>query len=243
MDNQNNELLLFIYSGRDNFLIPPKPLRALACTCKYFYTLTYESLQRIKFLRAMWEPRLATAYHRHLLAKLHPIMYTGTHEYEVPINGEMGANERGICILDTNVNIFPIPHMKFAFANVRFVTCEPVRFYAILYVRDCAIAKCKIAESDYVYIPGAEPRYLVNLHLPTQYNPVIIDLSIVHAHHIAIGVGTKMKETEDIFYVDFDLEFVMKYFVSAIVSFKTVESQKYNWDKYNFTFNGHMNYV
>lgn len=282
-ENEDNVLSQWVMIGARDFNVSSRTLNKLSRACKYFFSAVQWRLTRCKLLREKWAPVIAPKLYRYLLMKSHPIKYTGYAAKTIPINEELGVGPFGVRLLDTLHPIFSEDELaasKYAFANVSFRARRRVPFVMVVFIATNAIMSIEVNVSDYLDTgedapeilakyreeygdnPSAYPgRYIVNLHLPTKYNPITLGKPLVQPNriHFCIARGYILSYcrsaldqgiAEQVADINFDAAFVLDVFTHAVIHFKTVDciinsndssQSAYNWAEYGMTFNGKIN--
>lgn len=266
-ENEENVLSQWVVIGARDFNVSARTLNKLSRTCKYFFSAVQWRLTRCKLLREKWSPVIAPKLYRHLLMKSHPIKYTGYAAKTIPVNEELGVGPFGVRLLDTLRPLFSeedLASTKYAFSNVTFRARKCAPFVMIVFVANNAIMSVEVNRTDYIDTgentpevlakyreeygdnPSAYPgRYIVNLHLPTKYNPITLGKPLVQPNRIHFCIAENYSlsyyDGEQVADIIFNVDFTLETFTHAIVHFKTVSPVEYNWSEYGMTFNGKIN--
>lgn len=211
----------------------------------------------LKKLREKWQPTFAWNLWKYLIN--HPIMYTGKIVKKIPI-GDMGYTPLGVRVISSN-DLFSdefLSNNRIAFTNLMLYSREKVPFTFTMFMGLNALLTLNIQSENYIDLnPTNEKnnddgvindhgRYLIDLSLPTQVNPVLLGEGFIDINRIYFCITTTVNITcnendnimlTEIFYVGC----FIKYFTHAILTFNTVPNTAYRWSDYCLTFNGKIN--
>ncbi len=264
--NKDNLLLPFVTFGTYNFIISLRQMHTLALTCKWFFGVVQWKLMECKQLRQKWGPVLAKKIVPYLVKRSHPFTYTGTCSKMIPIDGDIGIDAFGLRLLDTIQPVFTeaeLAGVRYAFADIAFLTNHPVKFKMVLFAANYAILSAKVTEADFIDRGELSPaaaevyrdkyganedlwpgRFYVSLRLPTRFNPITLGAPIIDMNklHFCIAETHRTTATFGLLYtptdIFFQVDFVLNFFTHAIVKFYTVNEAQYDWAKYGLTISG-----
>jgi hypothetical protein len=194
----------------------------------------------------------------------HPFDYTGKCFKIIPIP-DMLAHQFGVQILNTDPPLFSEEFLKqnrIAFSGLSFLAIEPEPCKCIITASACDLLAMSVSSSDYKYLgPIAEEkrlklekhlaydenygykmpgRYVLNLKLPMKYTPLTLGAPFVANHRLSVCLTQDVcLSTGEI--LDYGINFIAKNFTHAVVSFKTLNIDAYNWSEYGFMYNGGVN--
>ncbi len=202
----------------------------LALTCKELYNLIQYRLDQIRAagLRAM--PIIGKQVIARQIA--HPIEYDRSHTHVQYID-DMHCSNLG---LDVMFDFPQIPERKLAFANCSFITKYPDPHTIFMYIGTTLIYSRHVVITDYMRlrfpINGPDDgRYILNLALPTRYNPILVGSPQPSQNVITICM-TKYTWTDDGINILFDVGYISTLCMGCIVRAYSCDSANYDWDKY-----------
>ncbi len=257
--NKNNPSLLFAAVGSHEFIIPLAIMRALACTCKWYFGIIHCKVMECNRLRDKWGPILIKKYIPYLIYRSHPFKYTGVCSKIIPIDDNMTANVTyGLCPLDEQHRpIFSeVEHnsIQYSLVDVGFFTHKPIAFHMVLFMCSAPIVSESIQACNYIDRGPLTPRltaiytkkygndttrwpgrYYIPMRLATTYNPIILGGIYIPMFQLHLCIMSDNTIT-----MRPDFPFILEHFTHVIMKFRTVSITDYEWKNYGFRYIGCM---
>ncbi len=249
--------------GSDEFNIPLRVLNSLSRCCKMLFSTIQYRLSKSKKIRDNWLPKFASRLSKYLLNRDHPIKYTSSCIKTISCE-QLAIDDHGIRFLDVP-GLFEDP-LRYAVANISLRAREPIDFMFLFMIVEDVVFSRRIQPSDFIdtgpitdsvkqhYLekygtdtsvwPG---RYLINLNLPMQQNPITLGRPILDTRLVHIVISNNYVLTYDEYgesALDFvnDPYFIADHFTHVIANFKTIEQTAYKWDDFAITYSGKINH-
>jgi hypothetical protein len=262
-DNTKDGFIFWLSICNDDML-SMNMMKMLAQTCKLALKLLQKKIAYYKQIRKKWAPVLVHKLIPYLVFKTHPIQYNRSAMKTISALDmvyDYGFNITCACIdlfteYERTVN-------QYSFTNIMFRTRKPIEFFVVLTLAGHQIFLDSVALTSYIdtgeitldlwntykNIYGVDSslypgRYLVNLRLPTLYNPILLckrneDPRRDNSVSIDILMPTNTTKSNDNYVISTvsSIDFIVYHFTHAIIQFKATDKHNYNWDNYVFTFN------
>lgn len=229
-------------SNPTDVLLSNRTLNLLSRCCKSFYYVIAPVMQRMAVIRNKWVGVFANRLSGYLMRRSFPIKFTGSMTKTIATR-DMNFNNRGICPLDVNYEIFNDVEKDrhYAFADISFRLISPISCILVMFMDEQHLMSFEIAEESYIDTgnitiavaneynrrygsmnnwPG---QYVLNLRLPTQNNPFVYGMQNQDPSKISFCFARQYDLYTDRVQIAPDQNFMLGYITHAVVKFKSIE--------------------
>lgn len=171
----------------------------------------------------------------------HPFNYTGKLMKIINIPDAL-LTSSGIALLNVDPVLFTdefLLHTRVAFTDISLIGPKPVDFKFILFVNDDALLVIDVFSTNWTCITPES--YIIYMNLPTRYNPITLGDPILSPNLLHFCFTQHIYKQENGYGIEINRDFMIDTFTKAIVRFKTVNNDAYDWTKYGLMFDGETN--
>ncbi len=172
----------------------------------------------------------------------HPFCYTGK-LMKIINAGDMLLTNNGVAFLNVDPPTFSedfLSTTRVAFTDLSLISTTPISEHIALFIRNTPILVTEVRITDWLHI--TQNKYILHMNLPIRYNPITLGDPIISHNSLYFCVISQISPTDDDDNSSIQLypEYTARIFTQAIVRFKTMSENAYDWTKYGLIFNGEM---